>query len=154
MVDTPVRVGLVGGGPWASMVHAPVLAAGPETVLAGVWARRSEQAEQLAARHGTTACASVEELFDRSDAVAFAVPPDVQAPLAVRAARAGKTLLLEKPIAGDLAGAEALAAAVDEAGVPSMVVLSWRYAAAVRDFATRRVRHHSRVQQAEKRPAM
>lgn len=137
MSDAAVRVGLVGGGPWAAMVHAPVLAAGPETILSGVWARRPEQAEELATRHGTTACATVDELFRRSDAVAFAVPPSVQAELAVLAARAGMGLLLEKPIAGDLAAAEALVAAVDAAGVASMVVLSWRYAASVRAFLDR-----------------
>ncbi|MDQ1396460.1 MAG: hypothetical protein QOG64_1719, partial [Acidimicrobiaceae bacterium] len=39
-----LAVGLVGAGPWATMVHAPVLSAGPETLLAGVWARRPEAA--------------------------------------------------------------------------------------------------------------
>lgn len=135
-VSAPVNVGLVGAGPWAKLVHAPVFAASPHTTLAGVWARRQEAAAELAGKHGTTAFDDVDALFDACDAVAFCVPPAVQAELAVRAARAGKHLVLEKPIAGDLAGAEALAAAVDEAGVGSMVVLSWRYAAAVRDFVT------------------
>jgi len=31
--STPIVVGLVGAGPWASMFHAPMLAAGPETRL-------------------------------------------------------------------------------------------------------------------------
>ncbi len=134
MGDEPVSVGLVGAGPWASMVHAPVLAAGPETRLVGVWARRPEAAAQLAARHHAHACSRIEELFDRSEAVAFAVPPEVQADLAIAAARAGKGVLLEKPIAGDLAGAERLAEAIGAAGVASVVVLSWRYAAPVRSF--------------------
>lgn len=129
-----VTVGVVGAGPWASMVHAPVLAASPHTTLAGVWARRADAAADLGGKHGVPAFETVEELFDACEAVAFAVPPDVQAHLAVRAARAGKHLLLEKPIAGDLAGAEALAATVAETGVGSMVVLSWRYADAVRSF--------------------
>lgn len=129
-----VAVGLIGAGPWASMVHAPVLAAGPHTRLAGVWARRPDAAAELAARHDTTAFDSVDALFDACEAVACAVPPDVQADLAVRAARAGKHLLLEKPIAGDLAGAERLVDAIGEAGVGSMIVLSWRYAATVRAF--------------------
>jgi predicted dehydrogenase len=116
------------------MVHAPVFAAGPETDLVGVWARRQEAAEQIAGRHGAAAYPDLRQLFDACDAIAFAVPPDVQAALAVDAARAGKHLLLEKPIAGDLAGAERLAAAVHEAGIASMVVLSFRYAAAVREF--------------------
>ena len=132
-----LAVGLVGAGPWAQFVHAPVLAAGPETRLAGVWARRPEAAEQLAARHGTTATGRLEELFDRCDAVAFAVPPAVQADLAPAAARAGKALLLEKPLADNLPAAERLADAVAEAGVPSMLVLSWRYADTVRAFIDR-----------------
>ena len=130
----PVAVGLVGAGPWASLVHAPVLAAGPHTRLAGIWARRPDAAAELADRHGTTAFPAVDALFDACDVVACCVPPDVQAELATQAARAGKHLLLEKPIAGDLQAAERLADAIGEAGVGSMVVLSWRYATPVRAF--------------------
>lgn len=133
----PVAVGVLGAGPWASLVHAPVLAASPHTRLVGVWARRPEAATELAAKHGTTAFESVDALFDACEVVACCVPPGVQAELAVRAAKAGKHLLLEKPIAGDLDGAVRLADAVGEAGVGSMVVLSWRYAAAVRAFVDR-----------------
>jgi predicted dehydrogenase len=115
-------------------VHAPVLARSPHTRLAGVWARRPEAAAELAGKHGTVAFDSVDALLDACEVVACCVPPEVQAELAARAARAGKHLLLEKPIAGDLVGAERLADAVAEAGVGSMVVLSWRYAAAVRSF--------------------
>ncbi len=134
MTDQAVAVGLIGAGPWASMVHAPVLAAGPETRLAGVWARRPGAAAELAARHHAHPCRSIDELFDRCEAVAFAVPPEVQADLGVAAARAGKAVLLEKPIAADLAGAERLAEEIGAAGVASVVVLSWRYAAPVRSF--------------------
>jgi predicted dehydrogenase len=131
-VSDPVRVGLVGAGPWASMVHGPVFAAGPETTLSGIWARRPEAARKLADRHGGAVFDDLDALLEASDAVAFAVPPDVQVPLAVRAAEAGKALVLEKPIALSVADAERLAAAA--AGVPSLVVLSWRYSAAVRGF--------------------
>lgn len=123
----PVAVGLVGAGPWAGMMHAPVLAAGPETRLAGIWARRHDAAEALARRHGTEAVASFEALLERSEALAFAVPPDVQADFAIRAARAGKHLLLEKPLALDLAAAQRLVAEVDRAGVVTQMVLSYRY---------------------------
>ena len=130
----PVEVGLVGAGPWAAAMHGPVLAAGPETRLTAVWARRADAAAELATRLGTYAAASYEELLDRCEAVAFAVPPDVQAALAPRAARAGKALLLEKPIALDLAGARALADAVAEAGVVTQLVLTKRYHPATREF--------------------
>ncbi|MFE6133357.1 gfo/Idh/MocA family oxidoreductase, partial [Streptomyces sp. NPDC056437] len=41
-LPAPVRVGLVGAGPWARAMHARMLAAGPETTLTAVWARRPE----------------------------------------------------------------------------------------------------------------
>jgi len=50
------------------------------------------------------------------------------------AARAGKAVLLEKPIAADVAGAERLADVIGGAGMASVVVLSWRYAVPVRAF--------------------
>jgi predicted dehydrogenase len=109
------------------MLHAPMLARGPETTLAGVWARRPEAARELAGAYGSRAVSSLEELFEGCEAVAFAVPPDVQAELATEAARAGKHLLLDKPVALTVEAAEALAAAVGEAGVVSQMVLTNRY---------------------------
>lgn len=134
MTDRPVRVGLVGAGPWAEMVHAKGLATGEGTELAGIWARRPDAARRLADPLGVPVYDDLEALFDACEAVAFSVPPGVQADLALRAAAAGKALLLEKPVAADVVGAERLAEAVDAAGVPSMVVLTWRYAPAVRAF--------------------
>lgn len=129
-----LAVGLVGAGPWASMVHAPVLAAGPDTRLAGVWSRTAANADALAATHGVPAAPSFEALLEGCEAVAFAVPPAVQAPLATQAAEAGRAVLLEKPIADDLVGAERLAEAVSGAGVASLVVLSYRFSTAVEAF--------------------
>jgi predicted dehydrogenase len=133
MVDA-LAVGLVGAGPWADLVHAPVLAAGPETRLAGVWARRRDAAAELATRHGAIACPTFDDLLDRCDAVAFCVPPAVQEELAVVAARAGKGLLLEKPIAASLDGARRLAEVVGEASVGSLVVFTARFSAGTRSF--------------------
>ncbi|MFE6702876.1 Gfo/Idh/MocA family protein [Streptomyces sp. NPDC057718] len=130
----PVRVGLVGAGPWARATHARILAAGPETALTAVWARRAEAAAEIASAHGTTAAGSFEELLDTCEAVAFAVPPAVQAALAPRAAAAGRALLLEKPLGTDLAGARAVADAVAEHGVVSQLVLTKRYHPTTRDF--------------------
>jgi predicted dehydrogenase len=130
----PVAVGLVGAGPWARAMHARMLAAGPQTRLTAVWARRPGAAQELAALHGATAAASLEELLDHCEAVAFAVPPAVQADLAVQAAKAGKALLLEKPLGPDLASARRLADAIAEAGVVSQLVLTKRYHPATRAF--------------------
>ena len=128
----PVAVGLAGAGPWAAGTLGPLLAAGPETALSAVWARRPEAAAALAGALGVPAAASYDELVEVSEAVALAVPPQAQPALAVRAASAGRALLLEKPLAGDVEGARRIAEAVGEAGVGSLVDLTARFAPAVR----------------------
>lgn len=128
---TPLRIGLVGTGPWARNTQAPALAAHPDAVLSGVWGRRAEAAQELAAAHGTTAYtgdAGLDELFAASDAVAFALPPDVQAPLAARAAAAGCHLLMDKPVATTVAGAREVAEAAAQARVASIVFCTLRFA--------------------------
>ncbi|WP_407562605.1 Gfo/Idh/MocA family protein [Streptomyces sp. 184] len=132
-----MRVGLVGAGPWARAMHARMLAAGPETELTAVWARRPEAAAEVAAPYGAAVAGSFAELLDGCEAVDFAVPPAVQAELAVRAAAAGKALLLEKPLGPGLGAARAVAAAVAEHGVVSQLVLTKRYHPATRDFLRR-----------------
>ncbi len=50
-----------------------------------MWGRRAEAADALATAHGTRAYTGeegIDALLEASDAVAFALPPDVQAPLA------------------------------------------------------------------------
>jgi predicted dehydrogenase len=129
-----LRVGLVGAGPWAQLFTAPMLAGSDDADLVGIWARRPEAAEELAARHGTEAVADLDELIGRSDALCFSVPPSVQAELGARAARAGRALLLDKPVGATAGEAEALAAAVDEAGVVTQVIFTYRYLDATRAF--------------------
>jgi predicted dehydrogenase len=129
-----LRVGLVGGGPWARTVHAPGIAAHPGTELAAVWTRRPEAADELAAEFGGRAFADLDVLLDSVDAVAFAVPPHVQGRLALFAAAAGKHLICEKPLAGSVEEARAVVEAVERAGVHSSMVLTMRHAPAVRDW--------------------
>jgi predicted dehydrogenase len=111
-----------------------MLATHPDTVLTAVWARRSDAATEVAGPHGAAAFDSFDPFLDAVDAVVFAVPPDVQAELAVRAAAAGKALLLEKPLALDLPAAERLTDIAQETGVPTQMVLTWRYAPKVRSL--------------------
>lgn len=133
-MESPLRIGLVGAGPWAQVFHGPMLAASPAVELVGVWARRADQAALVASRHGAEGFADLDELFARCDAVAFAVPPDVQSALAVRAADAGRHLLLDKPLGLDVAQARAVADAVRANGVVSQMVLTNRYRPSVRAF--------------------
>jgi predicted dehydrogenase len=131
-----LSIGLVGAGNRATQVHAPTLARRPEVRFTGVWARRLPAVRALAERHGVTAYDRFGDLLEHCDAVAFAVPPPVQAELAADAARHGKAVFLERPMAGDIAGAEQLVEAVQAAKVISQLGLAWRYAADVRRFLT------------------
>ncbi|WP_158848554.1 Gfo/Idh/MocA family protein [Saccharothrix deserti] len=132
-VDEQLRVGLIGAGPWANMVHAPGIADHPGTRLATVWARREEAATELANTYGATTAKTPEELLDQVDAVAFAVPPEIQAGIAIKAAEQGKHLILEKPIAATLDDAERLADAVRSNDVASLVMLTKRFAPETRE---------------------
>jgi predicted dehydrogenase len=122
-----VRFGLVGTGPWAEMAHGPGLVAAEGVELVGVWGRSRERASMLSQGLGVAAYEDVEALLADVDAVAFAVPPQVQAELALLAARAGKHLLLEKPVALAVADANALSEAATTAGVASVVFFTDRF---------------------------
>ncbi len=133
-MTAPVRVGLAGAGPWARMVHAPLLAAGPETELVGVWSRTPEHATALATEMHVETFATFDAMLEHVDAVALAVVPAAQPDLAVRAASAGKALLLEKPLGVDVAGARRIAEAVAANQVGSLMLLTYRFADVVREF--------------------
>ena len=122
-----MRFGLVGTGPWATMAHGPGLAAARDVDLVGVWGRSLAKAEGLATSLGVTAYDDYDALLTDVDAVAFAVPPDVQAELALVAARAGKHLLLDKPVAMNVEDARALRDAASAAGVASVVFFTDRF---------------------------
>ena len=127
-----LRFGLVGTGHWAQITHAPALASTDGVEFAAVWGRNAGAAAGLAASYGVTAHHDLAAFLAGVDAVAFAVPPQVQAPIAIRAASAGKHLLLEKPIAISAAGADALASAVEQARVASVVFFTARFQADTR----------------------
>jgi predicted dehydrogenase len=129
-----LRVGLVGAGPWARRVHGPALALHPLTTLAAVWARRRPAAEEMAAEFGGRVHERFTDLLEDVDAVAFAVPPEVQAALAVRAATAGRHLICEKPLAGTVEDARAVARVVEQAGVRSAMVLTLRFDSVVQEW--------------------
>lgn len=116
------------------MFHAPMLAAGPETTLAVVYARRIEAARELAEQYSAHATDDFDDFLGRCDAVAFAVPPDVQARLVPLAAAAGKPLLLEKPLALSMIAAQQMVEAIDQAGVPTQLMLTLRYTSRIRQF--------------------
>jgi predicted dehydrogenase len=135
-----MRFGVLGTGFWAKEVHAAALSAHPAAELVGVWGRDVAKAKALGAEFDVAGFADVDELLSQVDAVTIALPPDVQAPLAERAASAGRHLLMEKPIALDVAGADRVVDAVRDAGVASVVFFTFRFQAATSTWLTQAAR--------------
>ncbi|MGW5876234.1 Gfo/Idh/MocA family protein [Nocardiopsis terrae] len=129
-----LRFGLLGTGHWARETQGAALAAHPEAALTGVWGRDPAKTAALAARLGTRPYEDVDALIADVDAVAIALPPDVQGELALRAARAGRHLLLDKPVALSTEAADAIVAETEARGLASVVFFTSRFSDTVNDF--------------------
>src|SRR5579884_716577 len=113
-----LRIGMIGCGEIAVQTAKGIAAAASaEHVMMMDVSERV--ARDLGQTYGVPHTTSVEELLanPRVDAVYIAVPHYLHAPLAIQAIRAGKHVLVEKPIATTLADADAMIAAAREARV-------------------------------------
>ena len=122
-----MRFAVLGTGHWAATVHAAAIAAHPDAELVAVWGRDAAKAETLAERFGARGGTDLDAIVATVDAVAVALPPDVQAIVATRAAKAGRHLLLDKPLALTAAAADEVVRATNDAGVASVVFFTNRF---------------------------
>lgn len=133
----PRRFGVLGTGHWARTCHGAALAAHPDVELVGFWGRDGAKADAAAQEVGGRGFDDLDALLDRVDAVAVALPPHVQAPLAARAARAGRHLLLDKPLALDVEAADEVVAATRRTGVASVVFVTYLFMPEITDWIGR-----------------
>lgn len=101
-----MKVAIVGCGGLGN-VHASCYAEMPGVTVVGVCDIAEEQVRPTAMRIGTTAYLSFHELLEQSgcDVVSIAVPGYLHKELAIEAAKYGKHVISEKPIALNLADA-------------------------------------------------
>lgn len=103
-------------------------------VLKAVCARDEAKAKEFAAKWGYE---SVEidwkKLLERKDidAVDICTPNNLHKEIAIAAAKAGKMILCEKPLAMSVAEGEEMCRAVEQAGVPNIVWYNYRRVPAV-----------------------
>ena len=119
MAEKTIGVGIIGSG-FVADIHAASFAQAQGARLAAVASSRLENAEAFAARHDIErAFDDYREIFSlpEVDVVSLAVPNDLHCRMCVDAARAGKHVIIEKPLCRSLAEADEMIAAGKENGV-------------------------------------
>ena len=114
----PLRVGVIGTG-FAGSTHARASIGLPDVRLTAIAAETVGEAEPLATDLGARVAPTAKSLCasDDVDLVVVASPTYLHAEHVIAAARAGKHVFCEKPIARTLDDARAMVQACDEAGV-------------------------------------
>jgi len=108
-----LRIGLVGVGHLGSL-HAKILAEVAEAEFAGVHDIDQEKVRKAAAEFNTTACASLDLLLARSDALVIATPTTTHYEIARQALELGRDVFIEKPITQTTAEADGLIRLAEE----------------------------------------
>lgn len=128
----PLRFALIGAGNIAK-IYVQAFAAVPDAQVTVVCSRTQATGETLAASCGATWLPDYREAVARPDvdAVVVATPSGTHGEVAVAAARAGKHILVEKPLEITLARADAIIEAAQQAGVVLACVFPLRFAAGV-----------------------
>src|SRR5579885_2775365 len=117
---SPIPIGIAGAG-FAARFHLENL---PESGVAvvGVTSARAESRETFAAQHGLRVFRSVEEMLPEIDLLDICTPPSSHRDYILAAAKAGKHVVVEKPLSGFYGSPgrydkrHMLAAVVEEAG--------------------------------------
>jgi predicted dehydrogenase len=110
-----IRVGVVGTGEFGRN-HARVYGEVPGAELVGVYDKDPARAAQVAAEFQTRALASIEELRGLADAVSVAVPTLEHSTVGCTLMQMGLDVLVEKPMAHNLAEADELLGAAKKFG--------------------------------------
>lgn len=117
-MSAQVRFGIIGCGEIAVQTCMAISAA-PNATVAMLMDSSPEVLADLAELYSARTTTNVDDVLNSPevDAVYIATPHDLHAPLGIEAARAGKHVLVEKPIATTLEDADALIATCSQSGV-------------------------------------
>ena len=118
-----LKIGILGCGKIAQVRHIPEYADNPNCELVGFFNPTKSRAEDMAAKYGGKAYDSAEELLadPEIDAVSVCAANNAHAELTIKALRAGKHVLCEKPMAISLADCEEMVKVAKEEGKLLMI---------------------------------
>ena len=125
-----IRVGIVGAGNIAQSAHLPVYVKRDDVEVVAIADWNLERAQEAAKKFGIpNAYQNVEELLANVDVdyIDICVWNRSHAPVAIAAARAGKDILCEKPMAINLEDALEMEKVIRECGVRFMLAVPTRY---------------------------
>ncbi len=124
-----IRVGIVGCGAAARLLHGPAMAQCPRISVTGVFDLRAEHARQVAYQFPAARLYDwAEEILDDPaiDAVAILTPPSAHASLVETAIQTGKHVFVESPLALSSSDAWRLAELARHSGLVCAVGFQWR----------------------------
>src|SRR5256886_9749954 len=127
---TQYKVGIIGYG-WAASAHIPAINAAPQARVAAICSSRKLDSKELSAKHGGTI--KVYNDFDSLladpdiDVVSICSYPPDHVKQVIAAARAGKHLIIEKPLCLSLKDLRAMQRAVAQAKVKTCVCFELRF---------------------------
>jgi predicted dehydrogenase len=124
------NVGIIGYG-WAATGHIPAINAGPQAQVTAICSSRKLNSEELSAKHGGSISVynTLDDLLaDPSiDVVSICSYPPDHSRQVIAAARAGKHLIIEKPLCLSLNDLRAMQRAVKQASVRTCVCFELRF---------------------------
>jgi predicted dehydrogenase len=135
MSNRRLRIGVAGTGHFGRY-HALKIAASPRAELSGVFDIDNERSKTIGWEAGAPDL-PLGDLLAASDALVIAAPAEVHHTLAIAAVRAGKHVLVEKPIASTLQQADELATLAAARGLVLQVGHLERFSAAHRAMTGR-----------------
>jgi len=128
-----VRYGIVGCGKIYS-THADALAEIEGARLEAVYDVDPQVACAASERYGVPAMPTLEALFDVVDAVIVGVPSGIHSQIGIQAAKAGKHVVVEKPIDVTMDAATRLVQAGRQAGVKLTTISQHRFSRDIRSL--------------------
>lgn len=113
-----VHYAIIGFGSAAQTIHLPLLAFEPRLRLRGVMARGAQTRDLAKSKHDCAVYATLEEALrdDELDLVIITTPHDSHAQIAIEALRAGKHVVVDKPMCLTSGECERMIAAQKQSG--------------------------------------